>query len=135
MVFDFLLSIRSLHEFSVWFTLKKYCTLWLIQNWLTRNSTNKINQLKIFCRYRNKNGSNHRISHWLLKRAEFKIQKTCFIFIQRKFSKSSENLFLKGSNHFLRGSSGSNSNFIKSLGKTPWKQRSISNLILMFPIE
>lgn len=89
MVFYFRLSIRSLHEISVWFTLKKYCTLWLIQNWLTRISTNQMNQLKILSRYRNKNGSNHRISHWLLKRADFEIQKTSFVFIPEKIHRQS----------------------------------------------
>jgi len=48
-----------------------------------------MNQLKILSRYRNKNGSNHRISHLLLKRAEFKIQKTCFIFIPEKIHRQS----------------------------------------------
>ena len=48
-----------------------------------------MNQLKILSRYRNKNGSNHRISHSLLKRAEFKIQKTCFIFIPEKIHRQS----------------------------------------------
>ena len=72
---------------SKWFTLRKYCILWLIQNWLTRISTNQMNQLKILCRYRNKNGSNHPISHWLLNRGEFKIQKTIFYFILEKVSR------------------------------------------------